>query len=145
MTKTINSVGVVCLANYCRSPVAKELLRNKFKNSLRVDSAGINPFVSAGMDARSNDYLKENGISFEIHNPKKIDKSFLTSLDVIFAMDTHVLMHLNKTYKNFRNKFKLFTFQHRNIQIKDPYSLSAKEYKKVMNNIKFVVDLLELN
>ena len=125
MTKTINSVGVVCLANYCRSPVAKELLRNKFKNSLRVDSAGINPFVSAGMDARSND--------------------FLTSLDVIFAMDTHVLMHLNKTYKNFRNKFKLFTFQHRNIQIKDPYSLSAKEYKKVMNNIKFVVDLLELN
>ena len=55
-------------------------------------------------------------------------------------MDVMVLIHLNKTYKNFRHKFKLFTHQQRNIQIKDPYRLSEEEYKNVMDKIKFVVD-----
>lgn len=138
------SISFICLANYCRSPVAKVLLQNKFKNSLIADSAGINPIISAGMDLRSVNYLKENNYSCEIHNPKKINKIFLNSSDIVFAMDTSVLMYLNKTYKNYRNKFKLFTYQHRNIQIKDPYKLSEKKYKKVMNDIKFVIDCFEL-
>tara|TARA_S200000501_G_C20784496_1_gene726529 strand:- start:183 stop:629 length:447 start_codon:yes stop_codon:yes gene_type:complete len=139
------SVGFVCLANYCRSPVAKMLLLNKFKNLLKVDSAGINPMVSAGMDLRSINYLKENNISFEIHNPKRIDKSFLNSTDIVFAMDTSILMYLNKTFKNYRNKFKLLTYKYRNIQIKDPYNLSDEEYKSVMDEIKFVIDFIELD
>ncbi len=138
------SIGFVCLANYCRSPVAKMIFKSKFKSSLKVDSAGINPIVSAGMDPRSIDYLKENNIEFEIHNPKKVDKNFLNSSDVVFAMDTMVLMHLNKTYKNFRYKFKLFTYKQRNLQIKDPYRLSTEEYKNVMDKIKFVADSFQL-
>ena len=134
------SVGLVCLANYCRSPVAKIILKNKFKDSLKVDSAGINPMVSAGMDSRSVDYLKENNITYELHNPKKIDKNFLKSSNVVFAMDAMILMHLNKSYKNFRHKFKLFTYKQRNLQIKDPYRLSEEEYKNVMDKIKLVAD-----
>ena len=144
MTEEIRSIGFVCLANYCRSPVAQMILKNKFKHSLKVDSAGINPMVSAGMDSRSVDYLKENKIEFEIHNPKRIDKNFLNSSDVVFAMDAMVLMHLNKTYKNFRHKFKLFSYKQRNLQIKDPYRLSEEEYKNVMNKIKFVADSFQL-
>ena len=144
MIEETRSIGFVCLANYCRSPVAKMILKNKFKHSLKVDSAGINPMVSAGMDSRSVDYLKENNIVFEMHNPKKIDKNFLNSSDVIFAMDAIVLMHLNKTYKNFELKFKLFTYKQRNFQIKDPYSLSKEEYKNVMDKIKFVADSFQL-
>ena len=140
MNEETRSIGFVCLANYCRSPVAKIIFKNKFKHSLKVDSAGINPMISAGMDSRSVDYLKENNIEFEIHNPKKIDKDFLNSSDVVFAMDAMVLMHLNKTYKNFRHKFKLYTYKQRNLQIKDPYRLSEEEYKNVMDKIKFVVD-----
>ena len=138
------SISFVCLANYCRSPVAKMIFKDKFKNSLKVDSAGINPMVSAGMDLRSYDFLKKNNISYDVHNPKKVDKNFLKSSSVIFAMDTIVLMHLNKNYKNFRSKFKLFTYQHRNLQIKDPYKFSEEEYKKVMEKIKFVVDSFKL-
>ena len=143
MINEIRSVGFVCLANYCRSPVAKVLLENKFKNSLKVDSAGINPMISAGMDLRSVNYLKENDFH-EIHNPKRIDKIFLNSSDIIFAMDTSVLMYLNKTYKNYRNKFKLFTYQHRNIKILDPYKLSDEKYKNVMDDIKFVINNFKL-
>ena len=144
MIEEMRSVSFVCLANYCRSPVAEMILKNKFKNSLKVDSAGINPMVSAGMDSRSVDYLKENKIEFEIHNPKRIDKNFLNSSDVVFAMDAMVLMHLNKTYKNFRHKFKLFSYKQRNLQIKDPYRLSEEEYKNVMDKIKFVADSFQL-
>ena len=144
MIEETRSIGFVCLANYCRSPVAKMILKNKFKHSLKVDSAGINPMISAGMDSRSVDFLKKNNIAFEMHSPKKIDKNFLNSSDVIFAMDITVLMHLNKSYKNFIHKFKLFTHQQRNLQIKDPYRLSEEEYKNVMDKIKFVVDSFQL-
>ena len=144
MTKEIKSISFVCLANYCRSPVAKMILKNKFKNTLKIDSAGISPMISAGMDSRSVSYLKENNIDYEVHNPKIVDKNFLNSSDVIFAMDTIVLMHLNKSYKNFRHKFKLFTYQQRNLQIQDPYRLPEEEYKNVMNKIKFVVDSFQL-
>ena len=138
------SISFVCLANYCRSPVAKVLLQNKFKNVLKVNSAGINPMISAGMDLRSLKYLKEHNCFFEIHNPRGIDKNFLNSADIIFAMDTKVLMYLNKNYKRHRNKFKLFTYKHKNMQIKDPYNLSDEEYKSVLDNIKFVVDSFKI-
>ena len=144
MIEEQRSISFICLANYCRSPVAKVLLENRFKNALKVDSAGINPMISAGMDIRSVNYLRENNYTNEIHNPKKINRVFLNSSDIVFAMDTFVLMHLNKTYKNYRHKFKLFTYKKRNIQIKDPYRLSEKEYKNVMDKIKFVVDRFEL-
>ena len=144
MIEKTRSIGFVCLANYCRSPVAKMILKSKFKHSLKVDSAGINPMISAGMDSRSVDFLKKNNIAFEMHSPKKIDKNFLNSSDVIFAMDITVLMHLNKSYKNFIHKFKLFTHQQGNLQIKDPYRLSEEEYKNVMDKIKFVVDSFQL-
>ena len=138
------SISFVCLANYCRSPVAKVLLQNKFKNVLKVNSAGINPMISAGMDLRSVKYLKEHNCFFEIHNPRGIDKNFLNFSDIIFAMDIKVLMYLNKNYRRHVNKFKLFTYKHANMQIKDPYNLSDEEYKSVLDNIKFVVDSFKI-
>lgn len=144
MIEEPKSIGFVCMANYCRSPVAKVLFKNRFKSILNVDSAGLSPMVSAGMDPRSISYLKENNKIYEIHNPKKIDKNFLNSSNIVFAMDILVLMHLNKTYKNYRSKFKLFTYQHKNLQIKDPYNLSKQKYKNVMDEIKFVIDSFQL-
>ncbi len=144
MIEEPKSIGFVCMANYCRSPVAKVLFKNKFKNILKVDSAGLSPMVSAGMDPRSISYLKDNNKICEIHNPKKIDKNFLNSSNIVFAMDILILMHLNKTYKNYRSKFKLFTYQHKNLQIKDPYNLSKEKYKNVMDEIKFVIDHFKL-
>ena len=144
MIEEPKSIGFVCMANYCRSPVAKVLLKNKFESLLRVDSAGLRPMVSAGMDPRSVNYLKENDKIYEIHNPKKIDKNFLGSSNIVFAMDTVVLMHLNSSFRNYRDKFKLFTYQHKNVHIKDPYKLSKEKYKTVMDEIKFVIDSFQL-
>ena len=59
-------------------------------------------------------------------------------------MDTVVLMHLNSSFRNYRDKFKLFTYQHKNVHIKDPYKLSKEKYKTVMDEIKFVIDSFQL-
>ena len=144
MIKEVKSVGFVCMANYCRSPVAMMLSRNKYRDSVKIDSAGLNPMVSAGMDSRSLDYLKKKNISCKIHNPKKLDKDFLSSSDIVFAMDPFILMNLNKSFKFFRTKFKLFSFQHRSLNIKDPYRLTEEEYINVMDDINFVVENLDL-
>jgi len=143
--KEKRSIGFVCLANYCRSPVAKILFKKKFGHSFKADSAGINPMVSAGMDQRSIDFLKENNAALEIHNPKKVDRNFFNSSSIVFAMDTFVLMELNKNFKNYRDKIKLFTYQHKNLNLMDPFKLSDEKYKEVMNNIEFVIDSLILD
>ena len=51
---------IVCMANYCRSPVAEFLLKDKLDNSYQISSAGIIQFDMPGMDERSIKYLKEN-------------------------------------------------------------------------------------
>tara|TARA_A100001011_G_C14297901_1_gene839329 strand:+ start:2470 stop:2916 length:447 start_codon:yes stop_codon:yes gene_type:complete len=144
MIEEQKSVSFVCMANYCRSPVAKLLLKNKYGKLIKVDSAGLRPMLAAGMDPRSVDYLRQSNISYEIHNPKKIDKRFLNTSNIIFAMDTTILMLLNKLYKGHRNKIKLFTHKHTDLNILDPYKLNREEYKKVMNDINFVVENLVL-
>ena len=145
MTKAKKSVSFVCMANYCRSPVAKMLLKHKFGDSIETDSAGIRPLVSAGMDPRSLDFLTKNDVYPELHTPKKVDKNFFASSDIIFAMDTFILMQLNKTFKKYRNKFKLFSYQYRNLNIVDPYKLSDEDYKNVMEDIKLIVTNLVLD
>ena len=133
------------MANYCRSPVAKMLLKHKFGDSIKTDSAGIRPLVSAGMDPRSFDFLTKNNVHPELHTPKKVDKNFFLTSDIIFAMDTLILMQLNKTFKKYRYKFKLFSYQYRDLNIVDPYNLSEENYKNVMEDIKLIVTNLVLD
>lgn len=145
MTKELKSVSFVCMANYCRSPVAKMLFKNKFGDTFKIDSAGIQPKISAGMDARSVNFLKENNIPLEIHNPKKIDRNFFNSSNIIFAMDTTILIKLNNLFRKYRGKIKLFSYQHKNLTIQDPFNLSIEKYNDVMKEIKFVVDNFEID
>ena len=60
MNEELKSICFICHANYCRSPVAEMLLKEKYKNSINVSSAGLRPMVTAGMDPRSLNFLKKN-------------------------------------------------------------------------------------
>ena len=143
MIKEKKTITFICAANYCRSPVAEALLINKCDNLLKVNSAGINPIISAGMDPRSISFLKEKNISPKLHNPKKVDKNLFNASNLVFAMDTNILMQLNKTFKHDRNKIKLFTQKQGKINIMDPYRLSDKKYKKVMEDINTVIEIID--
>lgn len=137
------NVCIVCMANYCRSPVAEALFKKKFEDKYNFYSAGLNPMVSAGMDPRSLKFLKEEECNFKIHSPQKIDTNLVNLSDLILAFDPLILNELNRKFKNYKNKFKLFNFQFLKIRILDPYKLSDKEYKDSLKKIKYIVDNLE--
>ena len=60
----MKGICFICMANYCRSPVAEALLRKYLKNDLvNITSAGLNPILKADMDSRSRKYLEKNHLT----------------------------------------------------------------------------------
>ena len=141
----IKSICVVCFANYCRSPVASELLKHKYsERGLEIISAGLAPKFTGGMDKRSIDFLKMKNIHPSLHTPRKVNKNILNDYDLILAMDTFILMELNKKYEEFGDKIRLFNFNNLKLKVFDPYTFSEKEYLKVMNTIYQAVEEIDL-
>ena len=60
MPTSKKSFCIVCIANYCRSPVAEVLLKTRFGDKYEFFSAGISPIAQPNMDPRSLKYLHEN-------------------------------------------------------------------------------------
>lgn len=138
MTEKKKSFCVVCIANYCRSPVVENFLKSRYAGKYEFFSAGISPISMPGMDPRSLKFLKDNNIKYSLHTPKKINMKMLNYFDKFLAVDFYVLNQLNIIYPKFKNKFFLLTTQFDDISIVDPYMLKADEYLKTMNNIKYV-------
>ena len=128
-------VGIICQANYCRSPVAEKLLKNYLPDT-DVKSYGINYFPRATMDERSQKFLTLKGIDDIYHVPKKITSNDIKNLKIILVMDTKVLDYLIHQHKESMSKIKHFTFLDPKMFIHDPYKLKDEsEYFEVMENI----------
>jgi len=130
------SFCIICIANYCRSPVLENLLKNKFKDRYEFYSAGINPLYKPGMDPRSTDFLDTNGIKNIIHTPKRLNQKMVDYFDYLLAIDLFVLMELNKKFSKYKYKIKLATAEFNDIDIIDPYRFDHENYLKVMEDIK---------
>lgn len=144
MTAINKSYCIVCIANYCRSPVVENLLKKRFNDSHEFFSAGISPLSMPSMDPRSLKFLKENDVIHNFHTPKKINKKMLNYFDKFLAVDIYVLNQLNIMHPNFRHKFFSLTSQFNSINIIDPYQFKDEEYVKVMEDIKFVAEKINL-
>lgn len=144
MPQNRKSFCIICIANYCRSPVIEFFLKNRFEDEHEFFSAGLLPISLPNMDPRSLDFLKQNKIAYSFHNPKKINNKMLNYFDYIFAVDLYVLNELNKSYPKYKHKFKLLTYQFSDISLIDPYKLKNDGYNKVMNNIKYVTANIKL-
>lgn len=138
------SFCIVCIANYCRSPVAENLLRHRFGDKYEFLSAGISPIAQPNMDPRSLKFLKENNVNYSFHNPKKINRKMLDYFDVFLAVDLFVLNELNSSYPNYKQKFCLLTAAFSDVNITDPYLLDADGYLRIMSNIKYVAENINL-
>ena len=135
-----NRIGFVCMANFCRSPVAEVIFKNFLKES-NIDffSAGIQPIAETDMDIRSKTYLIDNGFKiYEAHIPKQINITMIKNSQVIYAMDHLILMILIKTFPTYSKIFKLINHNNKKMKIPDPYKMKDKEYIEVMNSIKKV-------
>ena len=144
MKDTNKSFCIVCIANYCRSRVAENLLKNRFNDRYEFFSAGISPISAPNMDSRSLTFLKENNINHNFHTPKKINKKMLNYFDKFLAVDFYVLNQLNFLFPKYKYKFLSMTAQFKDINIVDPYRLKDGEYKKIMNDIKHVSENINL-
>lgn len=139
-------ITVICYANYCRSPVAKELLEYNFGENFNFDSAGILAFNDAGMDPRSHAFLSENTkIKPKLHIPKNINESIVKESFSVLAMDNLVLSSLNQRFKKYRKKFKLINFSSKNEVILDPYKYDDKEYLKTMKALNDVIEDMDFD
>ncbi len=136
-SKIKKRVSVVCVANFCRSPVAENLLKH-FHKDIEVISAGIQPLNEYDMDKRSRNYLDKLGVQSDIHVPKRITKIMIDTSDIILAMDHQVLFELNKAFSNSKDKIKIFTHQHSNQLIADPYRFTLDRYNSVMEKINYI-------
>ena len=132
------------MANYCRSPVAEVLLRNRFGDEYEFFSAGISPIALPSMDPRSLKFLRDNSINHNFHTPKKINKKMLNYFDFFLAVDPFILNNLNTTYPEHKNKFRLLTTHFSDLSIVDPYKLQSEEYRKVMEDIKYISEKINL-
>ena len=144
MNEAKKSFCIVCIANYCRSPVAENLLKKKFGHKYEFFSAGISPISLPNMDPRSLKFLKENNVNHNFHTPKKINIKMLNYFDNFLAVDFFVLNQLNNTYPKYRQKFLSLTAQFNDINIVDPYRFNDDEYIKIMNDIKYVAEEIDL-
>ena len=122
----------------------ESLLNKRFGNEYEFLSAGISPMSLPGMDPRSIEFLKENSIQQILHTPKKVNLKMLNYFHKFLAVDFYVLNSLNTTYPNYKHKFCSLTSQFQDINIYDPYQYEADQYKKIMNDIKLLVDKINL-
>ena len=105
MTEIKKSFCVVCIANYCRSPVAENLLRSKFGDKYEFISAGISPISLPNMDSRSLEFLKANNIDHGFHSPKKISRKMLDYFEILTAQFLKIFVQiLIKEFINYLEK-----------------------------------------
>ena len=140
----MKKICVVCFANYCRSPVAEQLLYERFQPKYEVISAGIKPMIAADMDARSRNFLNSLDLHSKLHNPRKINESIVRDCEYIFALDGIVLQLLNQKYRKYQKKIKLLNFQNPKIRLNDPFQLKDKDYETIMKNIFEVCSQLDI-
>lgn len=144
MTAIKKSFCIVCIANYCRSPVAENLLKKRFGQKYEFFSAGIAPISLPSMDPRSLKFLQENDADHSFHTPKKVNTKMLDYFDKFLAVDFFVLNRLNISYPKYKHKFALLTMHFNDINIVDPYQFQADEYMKTMDDIKYVAGNINL-
>lgn len=97
------------------------------------------------MDPRSLKFLEDNNVVHKFHTPKKVSKKMINYFDRFLAVDLYVLNQLNAIYPRYRHKFVPLTMQFSDVNIIDPYHFQADEYSKVMNDIKYVTDKINLD
>jgi protein-tyrosine-phosphatase len=128
-------VLLVCVANYCRSPVLECIFREKFGHALSFSSAGLQPLPKADMDPRSRAFLLAQGFSPRIHNPKPLSPASVKRSQLILAADMPVLQALNRKYKRHTKKIKLATLFNPKIGLPDPFKAGEQDYQQVMEGI----------
>lgn len=87
----ITSVLFVCTGNICRSPIAQELLIDRFKLKnvdVRVSSAGIAALVDHAADIRAQNLIQLIGLDLSAHTARQINEKIAFNSELILVMSS---------------------------------------------------------
>ena len=136
------NIGIICYANFCRSPVAEKILAQRALHNITFQSFGIDPMVASNMDARSINFLKKKGINDYAHMLKKISATNINRLDLLLCMDHQILSILNSTLPAYSKKYKIFSYVDTSIMISDPFRFDDDNYEAVMDKVWAACNLI---
>ena len=119
---------MVCLGNYCRSPLAEGLLASKLpKNKFVVDSAGTGDwYIGKQPDERSIATAQKNGLDISYQKGRQFNVNDFDTFDYIYVMDSNNyddVISLANTEEQ-RKKVHLILnelFPGENVDVPDPY------------------------
>jgi protein-tyrosine phosphatase len=157
-------ICLVCLGNYCRSPMAATVLRGALEQAgldraVVVDSAGTGDWhVGQPMNRMAADALARRGYDGSAHRGRQLRRSWIAERDLFLVMDADNLANVRRMagpadgdrIRLFGEVGGLGSGAHGG-QIPDPYGGDADEYDYVLGLITTaapavvvrLIDLLE--
>ena len=128
----------VCLANLCRSPMAKALIKAALGNGVETESAGIAP-SPARVPAEAVEIVRRRtGADISAHRPRHVLDFRLEEFDFIIGMDSSVFLRLTELPGV--PKARLYGWD-----ISDPCGFGPDEYEKTARQIEQQFDQFLVN
>ena len=129
---------VICVANYCRSPVAKNIFIKQLNSNFSVESCGLINYKKEGMDERSKKFLEKLSFNSNDHVPKIISAELVKNANIIYALDKTIVLKLKKIFPEAGFKIRLINGK----SIVDPIRQDDATYEQTMQDI-FLATKLE--
>ncbi len=136
--KTAKSILFVCTGNTCRSVIAEGIFNSSHKNGVAI-SAGLSVVQNAAED-NAIKTTDDFGVDIKNHIPRQITREMLENSDIVLAMTSahkHIL-------SGFGNVYTLAEFVGESKDICDPYAQSIDVYKNCAEEIKNLIEKIEL-
>ena len=149
-------IGLVCLGNICRSPMAEAILREDLVKAglgekVEVDSAGTGDWhLGETMDARAVAELTRRGYDGSGHESRQIEPSWLPGYDLLLAMDGANLADLRAMAQgdpDLAGRIQLLRWfdpqvnpGSRYAEVPDPYHGGPEDYAHVFDLVSVALD-----
>lgn len=135
---------VVCLGNYCRSPLGEAILRHKAQQRqlpVNISSAGTWHFmVGSPPHELSQRVARERGLDISMQRARQITRDDFKEYDLILAMAGDVLEELRQNSASMAHSGKLRLFLDElypgeNRDVPDPMGLPEQAFQEVYEMI----------
>lgn len=128
---------VICVANYCRSPVAENIFKKQLNSNFSVKSCGLINYRKEGMDKRSKKFLEQLSFDSNNHVPKIISAELVNNANIIYALDKTIAQKIKKIFPEAGFKIQLINGK----SIVDPIRQDDASYEKTMQDIFLATNL----
>lgn len=127
--KTSVKIMFVCVANLCRSPLAKIIAEKLYRGTIEAESAGIAPAYCPVYQEAVCVAEKFYGADFSGHKPRHVLEYPLDEFQYIIAMDSSVYAALLDMKPGLKDKIRKW-------DISDPCGYAIEAYERAAREIE---------